>query len=783
MSTPTNIEFQNDDTGDAVVFISGGNLTSSGEIRISNDNVEQAFIDFVTGQGGTVKASGAGAFVFSQSKPYINFQTGSTGILEVPAYEGTTDFEDLWDSGNIRVDDANSGTFAALFTELPGGKLVLTASLGVPEMVVGTTSFTGDGTAEPFALTLTNTGGSDLVITDVGVSGTNSTTVSGLTYDTPIAGGSSTGDIDFTFTPDSGAGTYNFDFTITSNDSLNASPQVVPVTVTVEDPALNIASSLNYDPTSAVMTPVVPFTNDGGTLSLNISGVTATGTDSDKVTAITFDAITAPGASGNVGFTFTAPTAGMFNFNLSVASDDTSEASPRVIPVTVEVSAPIIAASTSAIRWVPILTNAAPEAKTVTITNNSDAGLDLNVTGTNITGTDAGQFAVTSTPGPIAPGASADLEVTYTPTGTPGEYNATLEISSDDYDGTVPSITLNVIEDPVDPALRFDFGASGSNVATGYTLFESFSGSNVTVGDVSTTMTAPNLLVGKDDGGPDDLRRDTAQTNSGNTGTNGDYISFVFTGLNTGDLKLITTHNRTGSFNPDLKLQFGEVGSLVDYATGVEAVNRVEFDTTVDIGKTYELRVAETSTNNSAYIASLVLSGTALTPLPPSAFGTWVQTFGLDPDWEEGDDPALDGRPEGDPDGDGVTNLEEFGLDDDPTSGAASGKVVGKIADVGGTNYLTLTFPVRGTPFFAYSEPNFAGMESDPVDGIVYRVQGASDLIFEGVNETNVDEVDPAIVAGLPPLNVGWTYRTFRTASEVGTDPKDFMRILVEEAP
>ncbi len=151
-------------------------------------------------------------------------------------------------------------------------------------------------------------------------------------------------------------------------------------------------------------------------------------------------------------------------------------------------------------------------------------------------------------------------------------------------------------------------------------------------------------------------------------------------------------------------------------------------------------------------------------------YDDWAESFSLD--------PQGDGAPGEDPDGDGVINRIEYALNDNPTSGAASGKVVGSVQDVGGDDVLTLTLPVRGsgTPFSGATE-----QVSDAVDGLVYRIQGSDDLV--DWTSMVISEVTPALDAGLPPLDDGWEYRTFRTPGTVDADPMDFIRPVIEAAP
>ena len=158
------------------------------------------------------------------------------------------------------------------------------------------------------------------------------------------------------------------------------------------------------------------------------------------------------------------------------------------------------------------------------------------------------------------------------------------------------------------------------------------------------------------------------------------------------------------------------------------------------------------------------------TAAPGSPYDDWATDNSLD---ETNNGKAQD------PDGDGQTNLAEFALDDEPLSGAASGKVVGKIATVGADQALTLTLPVRDGAVFAG-----ATEQTSTVDGVVYRIQGGNDL---GAWTLAVSEVTggnaTAIQAGLPALTTGWTYRTFRSPGPVSGDPKEFIRVLIEAAP
>ena len=42
-----------------------------------------------------------------------------------------------------------------------------------------------------------------------------------------------------------------------------------------------------------------------------------------------------------------------------------------------------------------------------------------------------------------------------------------------------------------------------------------------------------------------------------------------------------------------------------------------------------------------------------------------------------------------------------------------------------------------------------------------------------------IGEVTPALSAGLPPPDAGWSYRTFRTPGGTGDDTSDYLRVRV----
>lgn len=133
--------------------------------------------------------------------------------------------------------------------------------------------------------------------------------------------------------------------------------------------------------------------------------------------------------------------------------------------------------------------------------------------------------------------------------------------------------------------------------------------------------------------------------------------------------------------------------------------------------------------------------------------------------------------PTANPDGDGFVNLAEFGFNGNPLSGATGGKIVVKIASVGGQQALTLTLPVR-TVVAGFSGGTFLTATGD---GVTYTIEAGDNLGTWGLDVDEVIGTDAtAIQTDLPEIEDGWTYRTFRSPGAIGGDPIEFIRARVE---
>lgn len=167
------------------------------------------------------------------------------------------------------------------------------------------------------------------------------------------------------------------------------------------------------------------------------------------------------------------------------------------------------------------------------------------------------------------------------------------------------------------------------------------------------------------------------------------------------------------------------------------------------------------------------ITGAGLLVVPGDAFLDWIASF-----------PSLSGANAArgaDPDQDGLSNLEEFAFNSDPTDDAISGKVRARVETIGPAQALVITLPVRSGAVLSGTAPAMLATGS-----MSYQIAGSNDL--EALNQT-VFEVIPALAGNpeLPPLDAGWAYRTFRLDGNVGggnpRGPKGFLhaRVIDEE--
>ncbi|MDB6077353.1 MAG: hypothetical protein JWO82_1100, partial [Akkermansiaceae bacterium] len=156
-----------------------------------------------------------------------------------------------------------------------------------------------------------------------------------------------------------------------------------------------------------------------------------------------------------------------------------------------------------------------------------------------------------------------------------------------------------------------------------------------------------------------------------------------------------------------------------------------------------------------------------------TAYQLWAASKGLS---------GADADANADPDKDGRANLMEFGFDGNPQSGAADGKTVAKVANVGAVTALTLTLPVRTSAVFP---ANSGPLSSTAAETISYTIAGSTNLATWTLAVVEVPTANIGTLQdNLPVLSAGYSYRSFYLPnSNPATSPKAFIRAAVVKSP
>ncbi|MBN8458818.1 MAG: DUF2271 domain-containing protein [Verrucomicrobia bacterium] len=243
---------------------------------------------------------------------------------------------------------------------------------------------------------------------------------------------------------------------------------------------------------------------------------------------------------------------------------------------------------------------------------------------------------------------------------------------------------------------------------------------------------APVIAVEQPAGAP--LVHDTATVDFG-SGPPGTPIPRTFTIRNTGNADLTgISVTRDGTHATDFAITTPPATTL---AAGATTTFAVAFSPAATGTRTAALHIASNDANTNPFNVNLTGSGA----VPLSPFESWIATSGLAPELR---------APQLSPFGDGVTNLQKFAFNLDPSK-ADSRKLV---AGAGGTAGLpSVTTGANGVIHI-----EFIRRKAATAPGVVYRVEVSSDLTnwFDlthlaaavSINETwervTVDDIPPA---------------------------------------
>ncbi|WP_161782621.1 choice-of-anchor D domain-containing protein [Halococcus sediminicola] len=220
-------------------------------------------------------------------------------------------------------------------------------------------------------------------------------------------------------------------------------------------------------------TQTFTVTNDG-TAPLDVSGTRLIGADADQYTFVSGDGsfTLAPDESREVTVAFAPTSTGAKNATLAIDSDDPDSPTLTSSLSGTGTQSNIVVDPTSLdYGEVP---DDGESTRTFLVTNDGTA--PLSVSGTTLSGADAGEFTITDGGGPftLGPGESREVTVQFAPSST-GSKSATLAIDSDD--GDQPTVTVSLAGESVAPNVALspssnDYGEipTGSANTTTFTV-------------------------------------------------------------------------------------------------------------------------------------------------------------------------------------------------------------------------------------------------------------------------------------------------------------------------
>ena len=451
-----------------------------------------------------------------------NFKTSSVTIISISGLDATVQLTGI--TLPLTITPGQAVQFSVQFQPSAGGTVTKTISFGDNQQFLASVDMTGEG-VEPGQLslsptsvnfgnikvgankasnvTLSNSGTTDLTITQASLSGA-SFTIGNLSLPLTLHAGG-TAPLTVTFAPTAPG---NFSGSVTFSTT-SAQARAIPrkgqgrmqqadvVVLTLSGVGVN-AGTLSANPTSLAFGNVVvggnstkseTLTNTGGSpLTISQANVTGTGF---SISGLTLPATIAVNQSVSFNVKFAPASAGAVNGNLALVSDGSN---PTLnIPLSGTGNAPgQLSASPASLAFGNVQIGTTSN-KSETITNNG--GTPVTISQANITGA-AYSISGLTLPVTLAPSQSAAFTVTFSPT-VAGAANGTLAIVSD-APGSPVNIGLTgtgVTPGQITPnpaSLSFGNVVVGSNKTLTETLTNS-GGASVTISAASASGTGFSL--------------------------------------------------------------------------------------------------------------------------------------------------------------------------------------------------------------------------------------------------------------------------------------------------
>lgn len=194
------------------------------------------------------------------------------------------------------------------------------------------------------------------------------------------------------------------------------------------DPAIIVAGSASFEDGAAELS--IPVTNAGEEETLGIASAELSGAQAGAFRVGEFPNELSPGQEGRIVLMFDpAGEFGTFDATLTIESNASSSPSIEIAIGAFQPDNPNVSILPE-ITFGTVGANSGANTLRVPITNTG-ATEGLTLTGAEVSGQNADTFAVVSFPEQLAAGASGELEVQFT-AGTPGDFSATLTLTSND---------------------------------------------------------------------------------------------------------------------------------------------------------------------------------------------------------------------------------------------------------------------------------------------------------------------------------------------------------------
>ncbi|RYD64760.1 MAG: choice-of-anchor D domain-containing protein [Verrucomicrobiaceae bacterium] len=553
------------------------------------------------------------------------------------------------------------------------------------------------------------------------------------------------------------------------------------------DPVLTVSAPPVIQSNGSPVNVSIPFSNTGATLPLTLTSITPGGNDVTTFTVNGFTSPVAPGGNGTINLTFTPypGIGGPYAAELTIQSNDSANPSQTIL-LSATVANPAISITQERADFGTLAASPGATTANVTVTNTGGTA-DLTVDAFLLGTTDG--FTVTSIPGPIAPGSSADIVLTFNPGAATGHFGGLLTILSDAAYNS--SITLPVVAN-VTPASAFPgslalqngnfnanaYNSQNSTAPNGWT--SSLVGIAGNYSQLIPNLTnLPALFWGRSG---NFIQQDLSVANAGLTANQLTSLSVAFDRgyrndtVTAGDIvlrvslwDLVSDTEITGR---DILIE--DTGVIAGIGSNQLTATSIAFPVASASTGAVALRIAtvEPLLNTNQFTATAIIDNVGLAftgSYVPSidAFGSWALAAGLD------GTPGKENGPADDPDKDGVTNFDEFAFGSGPLSASSRSLVAALTADTTSDSQkeLLLTVAVRsGASFNASASP------SATVDGVVYQLQGSASLTAfdQTVEGPLATPVIPSSLPASPPA--GYEYKTFRLAGSNGLPSRGFLR-------